>query len=192
MTTGHERLRQLLPWYAAETLGEEEAAEVREHLLHCPRCARELQSLVRLRTALRELSSSLPAPPLEVRDHTWTRILRHEREEKPRGFARFTGPLVALAAAMALVVSGIALRSDPFVTLGIAHREPSPVLQVVFHPQTPEVEIRRLLHEIGGTIEEGPRASGLYRIRLRRDANAEQALGQLRRSRAVLFAEREP
>ncbi|MDR7416105.1 MAG: zf-HC2 domain-containing protein [Armatimonadota bacterium] len=192
MTTDHERLRRLLPWYAAGTLEGAEAAAVEEHLAGCPRCRHEMQSCLQLRRSLQNLSSSLPPPPPEVLSRTWTRILRHERERGRPGFARYAGLIAALAAAWVVAVAGVVPHPGPFVTLGVARRESSPVLQVVFHPGTTEAEIRALLQEIGGTIEEGPRASGLYRIRLSRDTDPDRAVERLRRDRAVLFAELEP
>jgi len=190
VTRDHDRLKRLLPWYAAGTLEEAEASGVEEHLAVCPRFRREIQSCLRLRTSLQGLSRSLPPPPPEVLARTWTRILRHEREQARSGFARLAGLFAASAAALAVAVAGLSPGS--FVTLGIARRESSPVLQVVFHPGTTEAEIRALLHGIGGTIEEGPRASGLYRIRLRGDVDPERVVERLRRDRAVLFAELEP
>ncbi|MCS7174048.1 MAG: zf-HC2 domain-containing protein [Armatimonadetes bacterium] len=185
-------MRSLLPWYAAGALERAEAAAVEAHLHLCSRCAQDLQVLVRLRGALHDLSTSLPSPSSEVLDRTWMRILRYEREHPPREVVRLVRPLVALAAAVGMVMAGIALRGDPLVTLGVAREEPAPTLQVVFHPRTPEEEIRALLQEIGGTIAEGPRASGLYRIRLRRDVDPEQVIRRLRREGTILFVEREP
>ena len=59
----HQEALDLLPWYAAETLSDEERQAVSEHLDACPECTMELAHFQELRLADLELSTDIPPAP---------------------------------------------------------------------------------------------------------------------------------
>ncbi len=193
MTRGHERLTYLLPWYVAGTLPPEDAEILARHVRSCRACAREYEHLLRLRESLRSLWAAGPAPSEHVLTRTWLRILRHEHiSARRRLLFRIAGPFAAVAAAAVIALAGSLSRPGGLITLGSTRPHDGVVLQVVFEPSAREAEIRSLLQEVGGIIVEGPRASGLYRVRLRSGEDPHLVLDRLRRERVVRFAEIEP
>jgi outer membrane lipopolysaccharide assembly protein LptE/RlpB len=61
-------------------------------------------------------------------------------------------------------------------------------LVVVFDPNTPEIELRRVLREAGARVVDGPTASNAYVLHVPSNRQA-QALQTLRAERAVALAE---
>ena len=193
MSCQQDRLRCLLPWYVAGTLETHERQQVERHLQACEACAQEYRALVQLRSALKDLESSFPPPPPEVLHRTWTRIVRHEASRSgTRLLARASSAVLGLAAAVLVVLVGLTSRPPTFTTLGTARQQPGSAVQVVFHPWATEAEIRSLLHGVGATIDDGPRPSGLYRLRVAAGRDPHRVVEALRQHRLVVFAEVEP
>ncbi len=191
MAGEHERYELLLPWYAAGRLEGREAEELSEHLKGCARCAQEVRALLRVRNALGELESELPGPSAGTLDRLLARVLRHE-QQLSRARQRVPWLVAVLCAAVAAVAVAVPRPAAQFATLGAAREHRGPTLQVVFDPNATEAQIRSLLLSVGGVIEEGPRPSGLYRVRLGAGADPQRAVVRLRADRRVWFVEREP
>ncbi|MDR7400117.1 MAG: zf-HC2 domain-containing protein [Armatimonadota bacterium] len=193
MKDDHDRLRSLLPWLAAGTLDVGERLELEEHVRTCPSCAEEYRELLVLRSVLADVQSSFPPPPPEVLHRTWTRIVRHEASRTRTGLLRkAASSVLGLAAAVLVVLAWVHSRPSAFITLGSAPQHRERTVQVVFRPQATESEIRSLLHRVGATIDEGPRPSGLYRLRVLGGHDPEQVAELLRKHSLVVFAEVEP
>jgi anti-sigma factor RsiW len=63
----HQRVEQLLPWYANGTLAEAERRTVEEHLAGCPACRAELAGCRDLARAIDELGEVAPSPhPIQL------------------------------------------------------------------------------------------------------------------------------
>ncbi len=191
MAGEHERYELLLPWYAVGRLNGREAEELSEHLRRCSRCAQDYRALLRVRNALVELESDSPGPPARTLDRVLTRVLRHEQQVS-RARQRVPWLVAALCAALAAVAVAVPRPVVQFATLGAAQEPRGPTLQVVFDPAATEAQIRTLLLSVGGVIVEGPRPSGLYRVRLRGGVAADSVVVRLRGDPRVRFVEREP
>ena len=179
----HERALDLLPWYAAETLSDEERQAVAEHLNACPECSLELAHFQELRVADLELSTDIPPPPANMLQQALAQIEDFERERvaEPQavpaarswwdalwnpepGFAR-----LVMAAQFALVLAlaaGLLLRnSEPdYGVLG--GPGDGATISVQFVESATEAQIRALLTDVDGVIVDGPSAIGLYRVRV--------------------------
>ena len=62
-------------------------------------------------------------------------------------------------------------------------------INVVFRPNAPESDIRSLLHTIQGSVSSGPSREGRYVVTLSSRSNLDKAIGTLKQSEVVLFAE---
>jgi anti-sigma factor RsiW len=75
----HQQALDLLPWYAAETLSDEERQAVAEHLDICPECAMELTQFQELRLADLELSKEIPPAPANMLQQALAQIDDYEQ-----------------------------------------------------------------------------------------------------------------
>jgi anti-sigma factor RsiW len=190
----HQDAELLLPWYVAGSLSEPERSAVAEHVRSCEACRREEAWLRGVADAVRSTPSPSPAPELGARvlatvvarqaAGPWWRRLWTVREAR----AVLAVALVEAAALAALLVAWTP-RVSPFRTLGTS--QPAHV-QVVFHPEATEAQMRSLLRRYGATVVAGPGAGGVYRLRLPEGVDPRQVADQLRRHGAVRFAEPEP
>src|SRR5512147_3322753 len=110
--------RQDLSAFLDGALAPGPAAEVRDHLAHCPSCREEE---ARLRGAIAALASLPPAP--DIPPFFATRLEARLREERGRSrrpgllgwlgglAASFPRPRLAVVAAAVVLVGGVALRS---------------------------------------------------------------------------------
>ncbi len=74
-----QELKELLPWYANDTLTEEERAKVEAHLAQCERCQRELQEIQQIKELIALGVESVPEPSEELFARTVERIRSEER-----------------------------------------------------------------------------------------------------------------
>jgi len=209
----HQEALDLLPWYAAETLSDEESQAVAAHLDGCPECTMELAHFQELRLADLELSTDIPPAPANMLQQALAQIdYEHERAATPAvapaarswldtfwnpepGFAR-----LVMAAQFALVLAlatGLMLRdSEPdYGVLG--GPGDGATISVQFADTATAAQIRDLLTDVEGAIVDGPSAIGLYTVRVPvepEDAGAIDALVQQLQSQTdiVQFAARGP
>lgn len=207
----------LLPWYLNGTLEVDEQRQVEAHAAGCARCQQEIRQWQALQAAVREMGNAVPAP-VGAGFPLLRRRIEQEREpvvnwsERLQAwldglFARRPVPTLALAVVTVqflLVVGLIGLLLEQRNEIQTLYQTLSgpPVktfspgrLTVAFHEQATEVEIRNLLHQVQGTIVEGPSALGLYTVAVSVEGDPEQqverTLQELQRyPRVVKFAER--
>lgn len=209
----HQESLDLLPWYAAETLSDEERRAVAAHLEDCPECTLELAHFEELRRADLELSTDIPPAPANMLQRALAQIDDYENERavpqsvpavrswwdalwNPEpGFAR-----LVMAAQFALVLAlaaGLLLRNnDPdYGVLG--GPGDGATISIQFVDTATAAQIRDLLAEVGGVIVDGPSAIGLYAVRVPvepEDAGAIEVLVQQIQAQTdiVQFAARGP
>lgn len=208
----HQQALDLLPWYAAETLSDEERQAVAAHLEDCPECSTELAHFQELRVADLELSTDIPPAPANLLQQALAQIDDYEQERaatpavasaarswwdafwNPQpGFAR-----LVMATQFALVLAlgaGLLLRdSEPdYGVLG--GPGDGATLSIQFVDTATAAQIRDILAQIEGVIIDGPSAIGLYTVRVNLDdAGAIDALVEKLQSQTeiVQFAARGP
>jgi len=191
---GHEEYQLLVPWFVNGTLDASEMDRFSAHMAACTSCRQQVESELafarqyvellplrqpdtsRMEAGLEDLMARIEAPAATVR---WQKCW----------------PLAMAASLLAIsLMSLIWLVPDSQVyrTLTRSSEVASgTVLQVVFEPQTPEREVRRLLIDTGATIISGPSAQGVYRIELPADANEKVVIAYLKAQPATLMLERE-
>ena len=107
---------QTLPFVEAIAAGElEVAAEIRAHFESCPSCAAELAAAYRLETMLRQRAA--PAAPPNFKAAVMSRI-HDQRWQSEQNVDRIFN--VAIAAAVLLVVAGIATLTNVGAVLELA------------------------------------------------------------------------
>jgi hypothetical protein len=193
----HKQAQLCLPWLLSGTLEGEELAEVEAHVSTCPRCQADLAWERNLRGA-----GTPPAPALDP-DAALQRLM--PRLEPSQTRQRLPGRwkdaiaandrtwLRAVAAAQLGVIAVLAfLLVQPrdaadYRTLGSSARTGADLV-VVFDPGTPERELRRILHDSGARVVDGPTVTGAYLLDVP-PADAPRALRQLRGERAVTLVQ---
>jgi len=190
----HEASQRLIPWYVNGTLNAPDMATVEQHIKACAQCeasvAAELQTAQRLH---QEDDGARLEGILKNRDQQFERLRENLSKSRPRHFTPTRRVLVPALAAVALITmlvpALILLRpADPalFELKTTATNQTSPVLQLVFRPDTSEQDIELLLNASGNLLG-APSPSGVYRIALTTD-DADALLARVRQHPAVRFA----
>lgn len=218
-TPEHEELEHLLPWHAAGTLSRRDAARVEEALAGDPELARrfalireELSEAIHLNEtlgapsarAMERLMAGIEAeagPAREVRTRvsfvTW--VTERLSVLSPRTLA-YTATAAALALVLQFgILTGVAVNTviGPETGFETAAQHPATApaptgtfALVGFAAGAGIGEISGFLETQGLTIVEGPRAGGLFRVRLSEKplapAEAEARIAQLRDAGAIV------
>lgn len=176
----HQRIWELLPWYANGTLGETERRSVEEHAAQCERCREEAQACRQLGEAVRQAAVEAPTPhPARL-----SRLMpRLDEADGSSRRARLAGLLTAtpkpvrwvlagqLAALLLLAAGWMWTPSPPppaeFRTLSDTAAQAVGVqVRVVFAEGATERQIRDVLLPIGGQLAGGPSPLGVYTVEL--------------------------
>jgi anti-sigma factor RsiW len=200
----HQRIWELLPWYANGTLGETEKRTVEEHAAQCERCREEVQACRQLGEAVRQTAAEAPTPHPARLSRLMSRLDEAEGSS-PR--ARLAGLLTATPkpvrwvlagqlAALLLLATALAWTPPPpppaeFTTLSdSAAVTTGQQVRVVFAEGATERQIRDVLLPIGGQLAGGPSPLGVYTVELPEGRDPLPVVLQHLRSRAeVSFAE---
>ncbi|MFL6234106.1 MAG: zf-HC2 domain-containing protein [Thermoanaerobaculia bacterium] len=214
----HQRIWELLPWYANGSLAERERERVEAHLAACLRCQEEERVCRQMAGVVARAGEVAPAPHPVQFQRMLARIEESEREEREsaggwrllaplRSLVQATprplrGALVAQAAVILLLVGFLAWSlqrpgaapAPPPVYRTLSNPEAAPVptvrLRVMFSPQASEKEIRELLGGIQGEIKAGPTKMGAYTVEVPASDPVRVVLARLRSEpRVVLLAE---
>lgn len=203
----HQRIWELLPWYANGTLGETERRAVEEHAERCERCREEAQACRQLGDAVRTAVEAPTPHPARL-----SRLMsRLDEADGPSVRARLGSLLLAtprpvrwvlagqLAALLLLAAGWMGKPSSPpppaeFKTLSDAAAPAAPAeaprVRVVFADGTTERQIRDVLLPIGGQLAGGPSQLGVYTLELPAGRDPLPVVLQHLRSRPeVSFAE---
>jgi hypothetical protein len=208
--SAHRATQECLPWLLSGRLGAEEAEAAQAHLLRCIPCQADLATLRRLREA-----AALPDPQCDP-DAALARLLSRidAAQEAPPGVAPApTTPAhsarglllfrraandphwlrrAALVQCCLIVLLAVLLAwpgdaVDAYRGLGAAAALQGQVV-IVFRPDTPEHELRRIVQASGARIIDGPTVTDAWVASVPEGQSA-RLLARLRAEPAVLFAE---
>lgn len=191
----------LLPWYANETLGEEDRRLVARHLESCLDCRRELSEWTDLRRTIHEAYAAQPGPRPSLAKTVLSKAAsetRRSAREADRGGSAlasldrwfrslFDVPWVpSLATVLLAVQFGLLL----WVTMPLDQKpvntrsidSPAARFTVRFHDQATEAQIREIVERVHGRIIDGPMAGGSYVLEVKAadPATSRQILDMLR------------
>jgi hypothetical protein len=193
----HRAAQEALPWLANGTLDGAERERVEAHLQACADCRDELALLQAMRAAgpgaapdcdaegawarmQARLDAPAATPPPGLRERWRARIAANDRHWL-RAAVALQCCLIAVLAAMLLRpgedASYRALGAAPVVQGGIV---------VVFRPDTPERELRRIVRDSGARLNGGPTAGDAW---LLHGDDPAAVLARLRAEPAVTLAE---
>lgn len=198
----HAAVQTLLPWFAAGTLDDAEAAAVQAHLDGCARCRGDLEFERLLRAArpaetaddgavergLAALHARMAAAAPPAPAAAWPGRWRHAWQR----WAGARGALAVQSAAVAAAVALLVVVVLPPSPEGARYRglggNGAPANAVVtFRAGATEADIRAALHGGGARLVDGPTVTGAYLIVLPTADAA--ALARLRAMRGVAQAE---
>ena len=159
-------LELLLPWYVNGTLSEEEHRRVEVYLETSPDARSEVAFLRALRRQVKEERADTTPGELGLK-RIQRRIAQEHRSARPS--AAWWRPAAIAAALVILVQSAVLIETWQGVGTVMpagGNRPAGAILQVTFAPDATEQEIRELLQAIDGSLDGGPGALGVYKIRL--------------------------
>lgn len=189
----HEAVRKLLPWLLAGTLAPAELATVEAHLRACAGCRADLEWQRKLRAAAPAPEGAFDA------DRAFAALLPRLGPQAPRigvlgrwrdaaangAWLRWTA--VAQLAAIGLLSIMLVRPAADYRAMGAAPRTEGNAV-VVFRPDTPEREMRRILQAAGARVVDGPTVTDAYVLAVPA-GQAGAALAHLRSERAVTLAQ---
>ena len=195
-TSAHQRVQDLLPWYVMESLDAQDRALAEAHLATCLICQRDVEWHRQLRAAHDDA-----VPPFDVEralasvkarvGEAGSLAQRSRHSRVPR--AALIG--WAIAAQVVIVAGFYAVTKMPAPTPSTFHAlghsataDASARLLVVFAPDVTEKEMRRILHDSGARIVDGPTSTDAYVLHVP-PQHSEAALRALRGERAVARVE---
>ena len=196
----HQAAQAVLPWLLNGTLAGEERAGVERHLQECAPCRADLDALRALRA-----SAAQPDPDCDP-EHALARLLPaldagEARALPPRptllqrlaaNDARWLLRFAAAQFAVIALLGGLLLARTPedagtYRALG-AQAPAQASLVLVFAPDTPERELRRIARAGGVRIVGGPTGAGGW-LAVTPDGQLAPALARLRAEPSVVLAE---
>jgi hypothetical protein len=207
----HQEAQEALPWLANGSLAGAELERVQAHVHGCAACRAELALLHTLRAAdpgpvpgldmeaalarlapqlNPQLNSQAPAMPVQADALPVQRGWRERFAANDRSWLRAA---VAMQCCAIVVLAGLLLRpaapgaqAGDYHVLGAAPSAKSGLI-VMFKPDTPEHELRRIVLGSGARIVGGPTATGAWMLGA--DGQAAVVAARLRREPAVTLAE---
>jgi anti-sigma factor RsiW len=209
----HREAQEALPWLANGSLTGSELERVQAHLKGCAACRADLAALHTLRAAgtgagpdcdpdaalarllpqldalppaqLAPVPAPLPARPLILPG--WrTRLAANDGRWLRVAVGAQCCVIAVLAALLVRPSGGAEAQAGDYRVLGAAAGTQSRLI-VMFKPDTPERELRRLVLENGARIAGGPTATGAWVLAT--DQAADAVAGRLRGQAAVTLAE---
>ena len=211
-----EEIEMLLPWYVTGRLDGADRTRVEGWLQRDPGLARQLDLIREERQAASDVALATPLPDGLTVDRTMSRIVG-DRSRMPAStgrslWAQLAGILdfpTPRAVRFAAVATAIIIVAQTVAVATLVHRSPSAYetasggsqagaaagtfALVKFTDAATAADISQSLGELGVTIVDGPRAGGLYLVRLSASvmlaAERDRAIGRLRdQPRIVAFA----
>lgn len=198
----HDKVQELLPWFVVDTLTGKELDLVNQHLNICAECQSDFAWQCKLQ-------ATAPAPASGASpdvDRAFSKLkARLDSKQPHRGYPRSAqlpgdvrrggGQWMRWAlAAQFLVIAGLAvLLATPYGNVAVyralgASQNANGNMVVVFRPETPERELRRILQAAGARIVGGPTVTDAYLLDVP-DEKLTGALHDLRADRAVILVE---
>jgi anti-sigma factor RsiW len=204
-SAAHQETWERLPWYVNGTLRNDEVLLVEGHLSNCVTCRSELNELRQIGRLVHGSEDYLPSPSRGLKNiltridaaQPATRVSRSRFQALVKRTPWMLRVTVAGQAALILLLLGVLIgvpRGGPepgYRTLSEPETvsvTPAVVLRVVFDEDAREIEIRELLHQLGGQIVKGPSPRGVYTLEAETSDPA-FALNELRSKPIVSFAE---
>ena len=194
----HDQARELLPWFSNGTLDENERRAVTDHLRACGACRSEVESLGRVRRAVREQPADEGSEAGDL-DEILARIDR-DRGAPPRKTPVLRWLLAAEAAAIVILMillfvpdsPRVAGDPQPFRTLSAeqeAAMSGAGLLRIVFADTTTERQLREIVQSVEARIVDGPSPVGAYTIRITETRDVASVVERLRADPSVRLAE---
>jgi hypothetical protein len=198
--TIHEKVQTLLPWFVIDKLSGEELDLVNRHLHVCEECQSDF-------TWQCKLQATPPDDEVELNvDSAYAKLLprllpAHAKAQR-RTLLSMLGKFwqgnpgwmqLAMAVQFSVIVGLTFLLASPdgniaaYRALG-ANMNTTGNMVVVFSPTTSEQELRRILHNTGARIVDGPTVTDAYLLNVPEE-RLDGSLRELRADRAVVLAE---
>jgi anti-sigma-K factor RskA len=196
-----EEIEALLPWHAAGTLSRRDAQRVEEALTGDRELAREYAQVREELAETIRLNETLGAPSVRAMERLFAAIEAESPRQQSRslnigarlaefiaGFSPRTLAVAASAAALALVlqagvITSMLVSDEPhFGTashgISVEEREGATAF-IRFSPQITAGDITKFLQANKGTTVEGPKAEGLYQIRVMAGDKSKEELARI-------------
>jgi hypothetical protein len=190
-TSAHQAVQELLPWFAADALREEERIFVQRHLQACSQCQSDAEWQRKLQAAIRmESATTLDADRALARLRPML-YARPPEEERAVSIPWMKWILAGQAAAIAVLVACLVMPSyfAPASYRGLSSSANDAAdIVAVFKPETTQRELQLILGDSGARLAGGPTETGAYLLSVP-PARLEKALAALHAEKSVVLAE---
>ena len=177
-------LDELLPFYVAGTLDQEETARVEAYLSGNETAQKEVEMLRSIQATVK--SQSFPQSPGDFGYKRLEKMIAQEPQiqasnDNIESWWRPVGIAASFAAAFFALIAVQDLAPSPggFETASGPIKVTGPLVQVIFQPDVTEAEIRSFFLEKNLVIVNGPSAIGLYYVEYGNEEASQQELDAL-------------
>ncbi len=190
IVVNHQTIVELIPWYVNGSLNETETDRVTKHVADCAICAADVEVELQLARGLANPPSGIDR--LEAAEQrsleTLQRSIRDlEGHRSPLRLAIAAGAMLAVV--ITAFVAGRYTQDASFEAMTRQTLDGRPVLQLIFHPEITERDLRLLILDSGGALLGGPTGKGVYRLALPADVDAIAYARRLRQHPALRWVE---
>jgi anti-sigma factor RsiW len=209
-----DSVEDLLPWYAKGRISAADRQKVEAALRGDAELRRRLQLVREEMESVSAAYEALPGPPRGTLDRIMAGIAAEPVKAAPlaalkRGLMDRIGDMIAAlsprtlayattAAAAVIVVQGLWLTGaldggrspQGYQTASAPGVSAGTFVMVAFAPAAPAADVAALMQRLNASIVDGPRASGLYRVRIgdagMAKADVDRVVDTLRRERGII------
>ncbi|MCZ6853167.1 MAG: zf-HC2 domain-containing protein [Gammaproteobacteria bacterium] len=188
--TNHQTIVELIPWYVNGSLNETETDRVSNHVTECEICAAEIEAELQLARGMSDPPRGLDrlqAAELRSLESLTRRIRETKQKRSPLQLAMAATVLIAVV--LTAFVAGRYTQEVSYEAMTSNGADSRPVLQLIFHPEITEHDLRMIIVDSGGALLGGPSGKGVYRLALPSDVDAARYARRLRLHPALRWVE---
>ncbi|MDI1472522.1 MAG: hypothetical protein QMD43_05375 [Thermodesulfovibrio sp.] len=192
-----DELRSLLPLYLKGSLPEKKSKSLEKALSENEELKEDLKFWEAVKKGYQKIESQLPEHDYRIYHRISNNIkTQNSRNAKIWKFfslhPKFSFAIIIIQTLIIIssVLYFLSIEKE-FKTLSVSNiqAEDGVKINVVFHEDAKEKEIRKLINEINGRIIDGPNKKGLYVVSIKDKEKINYTLDILRKNKIVVFAE---
>lgn len=199
--TQHLKVQSLIPWFVNGSLDEQDMTTVNRHLDSCSQCKTDVSIALKQAQLFHSTDETIVHSLLQRESASLSMLerrigIRRRAVSKPSVRSQVTPAVAAIVFTLAILgvtttgwLPGGANQDLTFEAMTRGNDSDSVVLQMIFHPQTSEHDIRMLLLESGGELLGNPTPNGVYRLSFKDVDDATGYAARLRQQPSISWAE---
>jgi len=196
-----DELHSLLPLYLKGFLSGKKSNDLEKALSENEALSKELKFWNAVKGGYKKIENQIPEPDYRIYNRIYSRIsnnikIQNKRNAKLWDFfslhPKFSFAIIVIQTLIIISSVFYFLNIErEFKTLSVAtiQAEDGVKINIIFHEDAKEKEIRKIINDINGRIVDGPNKKGLYVISIKDKEKINYTLDILRKNKIVLFVE---